>query len=312
MRRAATIVVLLAACASAGQAEEPVSGDTSAVPQQSTPSVATITPGSGSESPPAIAEPSSTAATTTSTAAATTTTTISAFARPEWLGTRTLPLRDDGFGEVQPTPDELRGRSFETLDLLPAPTGDAFAAVISPVPDEVLARSTWREECPVQPDELRYLLMTHWGFDGEVHTGEMIVNAAAADDVVWVFEQLFDAAFPIEQMRVIAAAELDLPPTGDFNDTTSFVCRPVVTSASTWSQHAFGLAVDINPFHNPYQKGDLVLPELASHYLDRRLGEPGMVVAGGVVAQAFAEIGWGWGGNWRSLDDYMHFSRNGR
>ena len=250
-------------------------------------------------------------ATTTITTAPTTTTTVSPFARPDWLGTRVLPLRDDGFGEVQPTPSELGPRAFQTLDLLAAPAGTGFEATIEPVPDNVVARSTWRDECPVALDQLRYLSIVHWGFDGDRHTGEMIVNVEVAEDVVWVFEQLYDAGFPIEQMRVIALEELDAPPTGDFNDTTSFVCRPVVNSSSAWSQHAYGLAVDINPFHNPYEKGDLVLPELASYYLDRTRAEPGMVVEGDIVTQAFAELGWGWGGNWNTLDDFMHFSRNG-
>ena len=89
------------------------------------------------------------------------------------------------------------------------------------------------------------------------------------------------------------------------------MCRPVVNSSSGWSQHAYGLAVDINPFHNPYEKGNLVLPELASYYLDRTRAEPGMVLEGDIVTQAFAELGWGWGGNWNTLDDFMHFSRNG-
>ena len=65
------------------------------------------------------------------------------------------------------------------------------------------------------------------------------------------------------------------------------------------------------PFHNPYLKGDLVLPELASVYLDRADQRPGMVVANDEVVQAFADIGWGWGGYWNSLKDWMHFSLSG-
>jgi hypothetical protein len=125
-----------------------------------------------------------------------------------------------------------------------------------------------------------------------------------------VFRRLHDAAFPIEQMRVIRAEEIDAPPTGDWNDTTSFVCRPAVGNTS-WSQHAYGLAVDINPFHNPYLKGDLVLPELASTYTDRDDLRPGMIQPGDAVVTAFADMGWPWGGNWNSLKDWMHFSASG-
>jgi hypothetical protein len=205
----------------------------------------------------------------------------------------------------------LVDRQLETLDLLPAPPGGEFRFTIGPIPPNVLARSSWAPECPVTVDDLAYLTLAHYGFDGRFHTGEMIINAAMAEDVVGVFRKLHEVRFPIEQMRVIAAEEIDAHPTGDWNDTTSFVCRPAVGSGS-WSQHAFGLAIDINPFHNPYLKGDLVLPELASAYLDRADVRPGMIVPGDVAIEAFAAIGWGWGGYWSSLDDWMHFSHNGR
>ena len=242
--------------------------------------------------------------------APTTTTTVSPFARPEWLGTRPLPLRPDEHGEVQPTPPELIDRRFETLDALPPPPDDTFVWSIDPVPGDVLARSSWTEECPVTLDQLAYITVTHFGFDGRFHTGEVLVNAAVAEEIVSVFRTIHEIRFPIEQMRVIRADEIDAPPTGDWNDTTSFVCRPAVGSNS-WSQHAFGLAVDVNPFHNPYVKGDLVLPELASVYLDRDDLRDGMILPGDEVIVAFAAIGWKWGGNWNSLKDWMHFSQSG-
>ena len=88
------------------------------------------------------------------------------------------------------------------------------------------------------------------------------------------------------------------------------MCRPTTGQSSGFSQHAYGLAIDVNPFHNPYLKGDVVLPELASTYLDRDDQRPGMVTP--AVVRAFAGIGWEWGGDWSSLKDYQHFSQNGR
>jgi len=221
-----------------------------------------------------------------------------------------LPLRPDEFGEVQPTPPELIDRAFETPDVRPPPVGDDFEWTIQPVPLEVLLRSTWIPDCPVTVDQLAYVTVSHWGFDQKFHTGELMVNAAVADDIVEVFRKLHEIRFPIEEMRVIRLEEIDAHPTGDWNDTTSFVCRPAVGSGS-WSQHAYGTAVDINPFHNPYLKGDLVLPELASVYLDRADQRPGMILSGDEVLQAFSDIGWGWGGYWNSLKDWMHFSLSG-
>jgi hypothetical protein len=286
-------LVMIAGCSNP-EVGPPVASSTS---QQAAPTTSTLV------------STTTSAPTTTSTVAATTTTT-NPYARPDWLGTRLLPLRPDEFGEAQPTPVELQDRQLETLDLLAPPTDDEFHWTIDPIPPDVLARASWVPECPVTLEELSYLTLTHYGFDQLFHTGEMIVNAAVAEDVVEVFRKLHEARFPIEQMRVITKEEIDAHPTGDWNDTTSFVCRPAVGSTS-WSQHAYGTGIDINPFHNPYLKGDLVLPELASVYTDREDVRVGMIVAGDVATEAFAEIGWGWGGNWSSLKDWMHFSLSG-
>ncbi len=175
----------------------------------------------------------------------------------------------------------------------------------------MIARSTWAPGCPVKASDLAWVRLTFWGFDDARHTGELLVNGDAATDIVQVFHALYDARFPIEEMRITAKAEQTAAPTGDGNDTGSFNCRPV-RGATTYSQHAYGLAVDVNPFQNPYLKGDLVLPELASAYKDRSWQRPGMILADGPVVRAFARIGWGWGGSWHSLKDLQHFSANGQ
>ncbi|MGX7824953.1 M15 family metallopeptidase [Actinokineospora sp. 24-640] len=232
--------------------------------------------------------------------------------RPVWVvGASPLPLRPDGFGQVLPTPPELANRALPTADRLPPPRSTRFESTVAAVPADVLRRSTWRRECPVGRDELRYLTMSFRGFDGHAHTGEMIVHATVAQDVTTVFARLYDIGFPIEEMRVTAAPELDLRPTGDGNNTTAFVCRPAV-NLKTWSAHASGLAVDVNPFCNPYVRGELVLPELASSYVDRTWARPGMVFRGDEVVRAFAAIGWSWGGDWTSPLDIQHFTATGR
>ena len=232
---------------------------------------------------------------------------------PPWLGTRPLPLRPDGYGQAQPTPPELDPRRFTLPDTLAPLPGDGFASVVEKVPAEVLARSTWAAGCPVGADDLAYVQLTFWGFDDQRHTGELLLNRTVADDVVGVFRTLYEERFPFEELRVTPRSELDAHPTGDGNNTGSFVCRPTTGSTTTFSQHAYGLAIDLDPFQNPYtQKDDLVLPELASSYLDRDDVRPGMITPDGVVVRAFESIGWTWGGTWSSLKDYQHFSQNGR
>lgn len=234
-------------------------------------------------------------------------TTLPTTPRPDWLLTRALPLRADGLGEIQPTPDELIDRRFATVDLLPPPDSDRFRSTVGSVPDDVLARSTWSAACPVGRSDLRYLTVSFWGFEGLPHTGELLVHVNAVDTVVAGFEHLFARRFPIEEMRITRADELDVPPTGDGNNTSAFVCRPSVRS-STWSQHAYGRAVDINPFHNPYVSGDLVIPELASVYAARP-DLPGVLSSDDIAG--FTTAGWTWGGTWRSATDHMHVSADG-
>ena len=135
--------------------------------------------------------------------------------------------------------------------------------------------------------------------------------ARQREALVGVFEALFDAGFRFT--RIAPAHLYD----GDDNKimandiTSAFNCRKK-TGGSSYSEHSFGHAIDVNPLRNPYVKGTRVLPPEGRPYADRSLGAPGMIAGDGPVVAAFAEIGWRWGGNWRSLKDYQHFSATGR
>ncbi|MGB8963345.1 MAG: M15 family metallopeptidase [Pseudonocardiaceae bacterium] len=232
-------------------------------------------------------------------------------AAPWVVGAMPLPLRPDGHGVVRSTPQVLANRRLPTVDRLPPPTSKSFQSTISPVPPEVLARSSWKPLCPVSDSKLRYLTMSFHGFDSRVHTGEMLVNADVAQTVVGVFKRLFVAGFPIEEMRITANAELNLPPTGDGNNTVGFLCHQT-RGQTRWSENAYGLAIDLNPFDNPYVSGDLVVPELASAYLNRDWIRSGMVRNDDPAVTAFESVGWKWGGRWPGPVNFMHFSPNGR
>lgn len=266
----------------------------------------------GEDAAPATtsAAPSTTSTTTT---AATTTTTAAPAAnpRPPWLGTRILPRTPAGYAAAQPTPPELRDRRLVTVDILPPPPDGAFHSSVVPVPDAVRSRSTWSPACPVGIDDLRYVTVSFWGFDSRAHTGELLVHRDVAGAMVRAFARLFELRFPIEEMRIASEADLDAPPTGDGNTTSSFVCRPA-RGSTRWSDHAYGRAVDVNPFQNPYVKGDVVLPELATAYVDRSWRRPGMFFDGDAAVAAFESEGLRWGGRWTSPKDQMHFSTTGR
>jgi hypothetical protein len=308
LRPLATTALLAALALTAGCSAEPAPSGTDR-PSRS-PSV--------SESPseaPEPSEPTSEAPGPPGPASLDGTLPVAAYGRgstpPPWLFQRLLPETPAGFGEVRPTPPVLRRRAFTLTDQVAALPGHGYASLIeSPAPADVIARSTWAKGCPVTRDQLAWLRLTFWGFDARRHTGELLVNAAAADDLDQVFRRLWEARFPLEQVLVVRSIDEEAPPTGDGNGTGSFVCR-AVTGGSGFSQHAYGLAIDVNTFQNPYQNDDVVLPELASSYLERDQVRPGMITADGPVVAAFREIGWSWGGDWNSLKDYQHFSLNG-
>ncbi|WP_062522560.1 M15 family metallopeptidase [Demequina silvatica] len=234
------------------------------------------------------------------------------FARPDWLGTTVLEKQDNDLGKPVQTPDELKDRQLEPgATAYPDPVTDDWFVEISDVPAEVLARSSWRQQCPVKPKELAYIVMPFWGFDQQAHTGEMITNAAHAEELAAVFESMYERRFPIEEMRVTTWDEVRGDHTGDQNVTISFECRKVTGGFDVWSEHASGLAVDINPFHNPWVRDGYVFPELAGAYRDRDWLRPGMIETQRQIIEDFKAKGWEWGGTWTDLDDWMHFSATG-
>jgi hypothetical protein len=167
------------------------------------------------------------------------------FLRPDWLGTRVLPEFSPGspYGQSQPTPEVMADRRFATVDMFPAPTEDVFTATVGPVPDDVVARSTYTESCPVGLDGLSYVQMTFWGFDEQPHTGEMILNADIVDEVLPIFELMYNERFAIEEMRVMTTSPV--PSSADqrsgaagVGQTTPTVWRSTSTRSTTRTRRA--------------------------------------------------------------------------
>lgn len=158
-----------------------------------------------------------------------------------------------------------------------------------------------------EPDALRALNLTHWGYDGAVHEGRIIVAASEAENVIAAFRDIYAARFPIERMVPVDRYGADDQASMRDNNTSGYNCRTVAGS-TTLSNHAFGKAVDINPLHNPYVKGDSIDPPEGAPWADRKNRRPGMIYAGDAVVNAFAARGWSWGGYWGN-PDYQHFDK---
>jgi len=188
--------------------------------------------------------------------------------------------------------------------------GPAFTGTASAVTAADLGAS-WRPGCPVAPDDLRLLRLSFWGFDDQPHVGSLVVAASVTAAVLEVFHTLYDQRFPIRRMEPVDVYGADDDASMAVDNTSAFNCRPAVAEGPPhWSNHAYGLAIDVNPVENPYILSGRVLPPAGAEFVDRSVYRPGMAVAGGVLTSAFAAVGWGWGGTW-SNPDYQHFSSTG-
>lgn len=194
----------------------------------------------------------------------------------------------------------------------PSAAPEKFSATIEKIPSRATLKYSWRPGCPVPISNLRLLKMTYWGFDDRRHTGEMVVNADVAGSIVKVFKKLYDMRYPIRRMELV-----DVYKGSDFDsieagNTSAFNCR-AATGSGSWSQHAYGLAVDLNTCENPYvtAAGEVAHKDCVK-FRDRTRRDRGMIHAGDKVVRAFESIGWGWGGYWSGARDYQHFSSNGR
>ncbi|HEU4731689.1 MAG TPA: M15 family metallopeptidase [Kofleriaceae bacterium] len=156
--------------------------------------------------------------------------------------------------------------------------------------------------CP-RWDDLAYIELDHVGFDG-VARGELVVAAAIAARAVALFRRLWQLGFPIRQLRLVDdfAASDDASMAAD--NSSGFNFR-VVAGTDLLSQHALGLAIDINPVENPWRRPDRILPEAGAAFADRADLRPGMIVRPGPVTAALDELGWEWGGDWiHAFDDH--------
>ncbi|MGV0872073.1 M15 family metallopeptidase [Mycolicibacterium sp. XJ879] len=191
----------------------------------------------------------------------------------------------------------------------PPPPPSPPPPAVHPVTAAELGPS-WRPGCPLAPERLRRVEIDHIGFDDQTHRGELIVHEDLVAEVVKIFEELYRLRYPIEKMQTVerypgADDELSMRD----NNTSAFNCRDIPGSGS-WSWHAYGRAIDLNPLINPYidAAGDFQ-PDNAEVYLDRSRIDPGLLHDGDPAVLAFTDRGWRWGGHWRTPKDYQHFER---
>ncbi len=194
----------------------------------------------------------------------------------------------------------------------------SFNYSISPITPKIKSRmingGSYRNGCPVGLESLRYLNLSYIGFDGKEHIGEMVVNKAVANDVVYAFKKLYEIKYPIRKMQLVSNYGGSDFASIEADNTSAFNCRPVA-GTNRWSLHSYGKAIDINPLENPYvSKSGRTSHKGSYKYLSRiRSGssaaQRALILRGDAIVNIFKSLGWRWGGDFRCCKDYQHFDK---
>ncbi len=184
---------------------------------------------------------------------------------------------------------------------------------ITGINDELFKRikgKSYKDNCTVPREDLRYLHVLHKDLDGNTHEGEMIVNYHIAEDVLDILRKLYEADYPIEKIRLVDEYDADDETSMRDNNSSSFNFR-FISHTTRVSKHGLGLAVDINTLYNPYTKvvdGERIIePATAEAYLDRNADFPYKIDENDLCYKLFIEKGFEWGGSWTDRKDYQHF-----
>lgn len=185
---------------------------------------------------------------------------------------------------------------------------------ISRIDEKIFARidgKSYKKNCTIPTEDLRYLHVLHKDLSGETLEGELICNIKIAESLIEIFQKLYSANYPIEKIRLIDEYNADDELSMRDNNSSCFNFRRV-SFTDRISLHGYGLAVDINPLYNPYIKTvdgkKIIAPDNSADYEDREKIFPYKIEENDLCCQLFAEHGFIWGGNcWDDEKDYQHF-----
>jgi hypothetical protein len=186
-----------------------------------------------------------------------------------------------------------------------------YVEITQEIKDRIIGKS-YPENCQVPYEELRYVNVLYWGFDQETHTGELIVNKVIAEDIVEIFEELYEQKYPIERMVLVDEYDADDNNSMAANNSSAFNYR-VIDGTDRLSIHSYGLAIDINPLYNPYVREmdgkTVITPVNGIDYADRSLDSEYYIRKDDICYNAFVSRGFTWGGDWNTVKDYQHFQK---
>ena len=184
---------------------------------------------------------------------------------------------------------------------------------VKKIDDEIFARikgKSFKDDCIVPVEDLRYIHVLHKNLNGETREGEIICNAYIAYDLIDIFQKLYLANYPIEKIKLVDEYNADDELSMRDNNSSCFNFR-FISHTKKVSKHGLGLAMDINTLYNPYVKevdGKKILePATAGDYVNRNKKFPYKIDKKDLCYKLFIEHGFEWGGDWTTRKDYQHF-----
>jgi len=153
--------------------------------------------------------------------------------------------------------------------------------------------------------QLKLIDVQYYSTDGKIHAGQVLTNEKLVDDLVHLFKFMLQEHFPIAQVIPIVKYNWDDNLSMLANNSSSFCYRDV-----SFSKHASGMAIDINPYFNPVR--------WKAPYLHRHNKPAGAVYNPRVlgtfryshpVVLEFQKYGFRWGHTFKRNFDDHHFEK---
>ncbi len=151
---------------------------------------------------------------------------------------------------------------------------------------------------------LTLITVLYTGFDDKIHKGQLLIHKKISAEVKEIFDVFLSKRFPIEKVIPIVEYGWDDNKSMSDNNSSAFNYR-TIAGTDKLSNHAHGIAIDINPLQNPFIKGRTVLPKGVKYDKDAK----GTITSTSIVVKTFKEKGWEWGGDWKTRKDYQHFEK---
>jgi peptidoglycan LD-endopeptidase CwlK len=190
-------------------------------------------------------------------------------------------------------------------------TGTSKHPIIDSRMTEIEAFEGLDPKCPPEIRKRQKVVeLKYYSSDGKIHQGQLVIDGELKRDIKKVFALALKKRFPIYSVIPISDKRFrkdgrwDDELSMEANNTSAFNYREI-TGGGRLSNHAYGRAIDLNTFLNPYIKDGNVLPHGAKY--DPSIA--GTFTSGHPIVRAFINLGWGWGGNWTSPKDYQHFEK---